>query len=82
MIGWKDIERLECSRGSHSPEGVLFGGLVGAVAFLALHDESWWAVFSIPAGMIAGGIAGASQPIWRAIYCARPTPPEDGDSKP
>jgi hypothetical protein len=83
VVRWNDVERLEGSRGSHYARGVHFGALVGAVAFVGLHDEGWgWAVFSIPAGAVIGGIIGASRPIWRAVYCAAPVRPGDGGSEP
>jgi hypothetical protein len=83
VVHWEDIERLEASRGSHYGLGVHFGAMAGAAAFVGFHDEGWgWAVFSIPAGMLIGGIIGVSMPIWRAVYCAAPAHPGDSGSDP
>jgi hypothetical protein len=83
VVRWDDVERLECNRGSDAGWGVHFGVLVGAVAFVGFHDEGWgWAVFSIPAGAVIGGIIGASRPIWRAVYCVSPARPGDGNPEP
>jgi hypothetical protein len=78
VVRWEDVERLECNRGSHSGAGVLLGAAAGGVAFVGLHDESWWSVLWIPVGMVIGGIIGASQPIWRAVYCSEPANQNNG----
>ncbi len=74
-VRWVDIARLDADRGTYSARGTLLGAAAGCAAFAALAacddcDVGGWSVFAIPVGMLIGGVIGASQPMWRAVFCA------------